>query len=142
MNYCVVLWIKHVFCDHSAKVPSVSNQLAERHEEVTIPSQTGTIQVPRNEEPAPKNEESITSFINETYEGKTLPDGYAVVDTEDVRECLLSCNSLLWLQIQHIFKWHIPYSLNISREKIFTDFKVVWLTANHKNFILKNLGRN
>lgn len=36
----------------------------------------------------PKNEESVTSFINEMYEGRTLPDGYAVVDTEDVRECL------------------------------------------------------
>ena len=79
------------FCDHSFKVPSVSNQLAEHHEEVgqvTVPSQTGTIQVTHDEEPVPKNEESITSFINETYEGRTLPDGYAVVYTEDVRGCL------------------------------------------------------
>ena len=68
---------------HSSKVPSVSNQLAEHHEEVgqfTIPSETGTIQVPHNEELVPKNEESIT------YEGQLLPDGYAVVDTEAVRE--------------------------------------------------------
>ena len=78
-----MIWACINSCDHSSKVPSVSNQLAEHHEEVdqfTFPSQTGTIQVSHNEEPVPKNEESIA------YEGQLLPNGYAVVDTEAVRE--------------------------------------------------------
>ena len=94
-----LLWCTMIcfnFCDHSSKVPSVSNQLAGHNEEVnqfTIPSQTGTIQVPHNEEPVPKNEEPVpnndepvTSVINEMYEDRVIPDGYAVVDTEDVSE--------------------------------------------------------
>ena len=109
MNYCGVLWYIS-FCDHSSKVPSVTNQLAGHNEGVgqfAIPSQTGTIQAPHNEEPVPKNEEPVpknekpvpkneepvpnndepvTSVINEMYEDRVIPDGYAVVDTEDVRE--------------------------------------------------------
>ena len=99
--WCTMIYFN--FCDHSSKIPSVTNQLAGHNEEVgqfAIPSQTGTIQAPHNEEPVPKNEEPVpkneepvpnndepvTSMINEMYEDRVIPDGYAVVDTEDVRE--------------------------------------------------------
>ena len=42
--------------------------------------------------------------------------------------------------LEHYITLVLPYSLNISREKIFADFKVVWLTM--KILSLKILGWN